>query len=84
MVVPWIGFPLSKLLEILPPAADAKYVRFESFYDVREATNQRHRDFSTYEWPYVEGLTLEEAQNELAFVAVGIFQQPLPPQVQNV
>ncbi|GAQ90908.1 oxidoreductase [Klebsormidium nitens] len=75
MVVPWIGFPLSRLLDMVPPSADAQYVRFES-YAVRATASA----FSAYQWPYVEALTLAEARNELAFVAVGIFQQPLPPQ----
>lgn len=76
MVVPWIGFPLSRLLDMVPPSPDAQYVRFESY-----AVRQTASAYSTYQWPYVEALTLAEARNELAFVAVGIFQQPLPPQV---
>jgi sulfoxide reductase catalytic subunit YedY len=77
MCVPWTGFPLRKLLEQVEPAADARYVRFETFLRPEEATQQAN---SSYPWPYTEGLTIEEARNELAFLATGIFGEPLPKQ----
>ena len=78
MVVPWTGFPLRSLLDLVRPRADARFVRFESFHRPSEAWGQRLRLF--YPWPYTEGLSLAEARNELAFVATGIYGQPLPKQ----
>ncbi|GJE58070.1 protein-methionine-sulfoxide reductase catalytic subunit MsrP [Methylobacterium trifolii] len=76
MAVPWTGFPLAKLLALAKPSAGAKYVRFETFLDRSMAPGQR----TFYPWPYVEGLTMEEASNDLAFVVTGIYGKPLPNQ----
>lgn len=77
MAIPWSGFPLSKLVELAKPLSSAKYVRFETFHDASVASGQRQ---TWYPWPYVEGLTIEEAANELAFLATGAYGKPLPKQ----
>jgi len=73
MAIPWSGFPLRKLVEMAKPLSSAKYVRFESFLDKKMAPGQR----SFMPWPYVEGLTLAEAANDLAFVATGAYGKPI-------
>ncbi|HSF91149.1 MAG TPA: protein-methionine-sulfoxide reductase catalytic subunit MsrP [Paracoccaceae bacterium] len=70
MVVPWIGFPLRKLLDHAKPLSSAKYVRFETFMNPKVASEQRAH---WYPWPYVEGLTINEAANDLAFMVVGAY-----------
>ncbi|QDL92224.1 protein-methionine-sulfoxide reductase catalytic subunit MsrP [Paroceanicella profunda] len=75
MVVPWIGFPLSELIGMAGPSSDAKYVRMETFKDPEIAPGQRQ---TWYPWPYVEGLTVEEAMNPLAFMVVGAYGKDLP------
>lgn len=77
MAIPWSGFPLAKLVELAQPLASARYVRFETFHDASVASGQRQ---TWYPWPYVEGLTIEEATNELAFMATGAYGKPLPKQ----
>ena len=77
MVVPWLGFPVNKLLEIVDPDKDANYVRFETFYDPKIAPGQKQ---SWYPWPYVEGISLEEAKNDLAFFATGMYGKDIPNQ----
>ncbi|MBO6758751.1 MAG: protein-methionine-sulfoxide reductase catalytic subunit MsrP [Roseibium sp.] len=77
MAVPWSGFPLAELVKLASPTADAKYIRFETFKNPEVASGQRQ---SWYPWPYVEGLTLAEATNELAFMATGIYGKPLAKQ----
>jgi methionine sulfoxide reductase catalytic subunit len=74
MVIPWDGFPLSKLVDFAQPKLEAKYVKFTSFFDPANCPAQRGNDFP---WPYTEGLTLSEATNELAFIAVGLYGKPL-------
>jgi sulfoxide reductase catalytic subunit YedY len=74
MVIPWDGFPLAKLVDLAQPKAEAKYIRFTSFFDPANCAAQRGTDFS---WPYTEGLSLPEATNELAFIAVGLYGKPL-------
>lgn len=77
MVAPWIGFPVSEILRRAEPDGSARYVRFESFFDPEVAPNQRQ----IWEpWPYVEGLTIEEAANELSFLVVGAYGKVLPRQ----
>jgi sulfoxide reductase catalytic subunit YedY len=78
MVVPWSGFPLKALVERAKPLGSAKYVRFETFLDKAIAPGQGY-DFG-YPWPYVEGLTIAEATNELAFMATGAYGKPLAKQ----
>ena len=76
MTVPWTGFPLSQLLKIAEPLASAKYVVFETAQDkVMYGLNAPF-----YPWPYVEGVTIDEAANDLAFMSTGMYGKPLPPQ----
>ena len=77
MAVPWTGFPLHELLKQVEPKPEATHVRLETFYAPFTAQGQ----LEFWEpWPYVEGLTLKEAMNELAFLATGIYGHPLPKQ----
>ena len=77
MVIPWIGFPLSKLLEKVEPMSQARYVSFQTLHDPKRLPNQRTTVLS---WPYVEGLRLDEAMHPLAILATGLYGQVLPPQ----
>ena len=77
MAVPWSGVPLANLMKVANPKPEAKYLRMETFMDPDVAPGQKQ---GWYPWPYVEGLTIEEAQNELAFLATGIYGKPLPNQ----
>ncbi|CAN5836423.1 protein-methionine-sulfoxide reductase catalytic subunit MsrP [soil metagenome] len=79
MVVPWLGFPMQKLLAAVDPKPEAKFVRFESFFDP-SVTPGPSFSFSNLPWPYQEGLRLDEMANELAFFAVGVYGQTLPKQ----
>ena len=74
MVIPWEGFALTNLVEFAQPKPDAKYVKFTSFFDPTNCPGQRSNDFP---WPYTEGLAIDEARNELAFIAVGLYGKPL-------
>jgi methionine sulfoxide reductase catalytic subunit len=74
MVVPWTGFPLAELIRRAEPLPAARFVRFVSFDRPDEASGQKNR---AQPWPYNEGLTLEEATNELAFIATGMYGHPL-------
>lgn len=78
MAVPWVGFPLSALIRRVQPRSSARFVRFVSFLRPEQAIGQRTQRW--YPWPYYEGLRMEEAMNELAFVATGIYGEPLPKQ----
>jgi methionine sulfoxide reductase catalytic subunit len=77
MVIPWIGFPLRRLLVEVEPLSRAQYVRFTTLYDPDQMPGQASSSFG---WPYVEGLRLDEAMNDLTLLATGIYGQPLPPQ----
>ncbi len=77
MVIPWIGFPLFKLLQLVEPAAEAKYVAFQTLFDPQRMPNQ---NTSVLDWPYVEGLRLDEAMHPLAILATGLYGETLPPQ----
>lgn len=77
MAVPWSGFPLRALIEFAKPLSSARYVVMESFLDSSVASGQKQ---FWYPWPYLEGLTIAEATNELAFMATGIYSKPLPTQ----
>jgi len=78
MVIPWIGFPLADLLKRFEPNSNAKYVAFETIYKrSRPLPGQRRQ---VLEWPYREGLRMDEAMNPLAFMAVGVYGKPLPNQ----
>jgi len=76
MVIPWTGFPLANLLKEVEPTSDAKYVRFETVYRPEEMPGQGNSFF--YPWPYQEGLRLDEAMNDLALLATGLYGQSLP------
>ena len=77
MAVPWSGFPMAKLVEFAKPLTKAKYVRMETFNDPDMASGQKE---FWYPWPYVEGVTMEEATNELAFIVTGLYGKPVPAQ----
>ena len=77
MVVPWTGFPLAKLVELAKPTANAKYLRFETFNMPEIASGQEPGLFGAYPWPYVEGLTMAEATNDLAFMVTGAYGKPV-------
>ncbi len=77
IVVPWIGYPLSVLLQKAEPTPKARFVAFESFYDPRQMPQAR---FAGISFPYVEGLRLDEAMNPLATLCVGMYGEALPPQ----
>jgi len=77
MVIPWVGFPLADLVKRLGPTPKAKYVAFTSVLDPSQMPGQR-RD--VLDWPYVEGLRLDEATHPLAILAVGLYGRALPNQ----
>ena len=74
MVVPWLGFQMSKLIKLCKPLSSAKYIKLTTFYDPKIATEQKAR---WYPWPYTEGLTLEEANNDLSFLVFGAYGKNL-------
>ena len=78
MAVPWSGFAFAALVDWAEPLSSAKYVRMETFQNPAVASGQKQ---SWYPWPYVEGLTMAEAVNELAFIATGVYGKPLPKQM---
>ena len=75
IVVPWVGYSLSALLNKVEPAPKAKYVAFETFFDRKQMPHAAGLDF-----PYVEGLRLDEAMHPLALLCTGMFGEALPPQ----
>jgi sulfoxide reductase catalytic subunit YedY len=77
MCVPWSGFPMAKLVEFAKPLSGAKYVRMETFLDTAVAPMQRQ---FWYPWPYVEGVTMAEAMNDLAFMVTGVYGKPAAKQ----
>ncbi|HEX8522504.1 MAG TPA: protein-methionine-sulfoxide reductase catalytic subunit MsrP [Tepidisphaeraceae bacterium] len=77
MVIPWAGFSLSKLLDAVQPLASAKYVAFETLFDPKRMANQNSR---VLDWPYVEGLRMDEAMHPLTLLATGLYGHELPPQ----
>lgn len=77
MVIPWSGFQLSHLLDLARPTSNARYIRFTTLEDSEVMPGQRA---GWYPWPYIEGLTMEEAANELAFMGTGMYGAPLPKQ----
>jgi methionine sulfoxide reductase catalytic subunit len=77
MVIPWTGFPLARLLAEAGPNSDAKYVRFEAVYRPEEMPGQAS---PFYDWPYQEGLRLDEAMHDLTLLASGLYGEPLPNQ----
>ena len=79
MVIPWIGFPISALLNKVKPTSAAKYIRFETL-KVPESMPGQRSSFGLIDWPYVEGLRLDEAMHPLAILAVGMYGRELPNQ----
>ncbi len=77
MVIPWIGFPLSALLKQVEPTSKAKYVAFESYYDKKQMPRARGTGI---DFPYVEGLRLDEAMHPLTLLVVGLYGEKLPNQ----
>jgi len=77
MVIPWVGFPLGKLLDQVEPLSQAKYVAFETLADPKQMPNV---STDVLQWPYVEGLRLDEAMHPLTILASGLYGETLPPQ----
>ncbi len=77
MVIPWVGFPLKALLDRVEPLSSARYVAFETVFRPDEMPGQRT---GLLDWPYREGLRLDEAMHPLTFMAVGLYGEPLPAQ----
>ena len=77
MVIPWVGYPLAELLKRAEPTSKAKYVEFTTLMDPKQMPGQR---LAVLEWPYVEGLRIDEAMNPLALLTVGLYGDVLPNQ----
>ena len=77
MAVPWAGFAMAELIKFANPLKGAKFIAMESFKDPKMAPGQKQ---FWYPWPYLEGLTIEEATNELAFIGTGLYGKPMPKQ----
>ena len=77
MVIPWVGFPLAALLKQVEPLSTARYVAFQTLLDPNRMPNQ---NTGVLDWPYVEGLRLDEALNPLAILASGMYGETMPPQ----
>src|SRR4051812_32724885 len=80
MVIPWLGFPLGELIKLAEPQGNAKYVAFETANDPKKKIPALSEYESGLDWPYVEGLRLDEALHPLATLATGIYGEPLLPQ----
>ena len=77
MVIPWAGFPLSRLLDLVEPTSDAKYVAFQTLLNPERMPGQ---NTNVLRWPYVEGLRIDEAMHPLTILATGLYGRELPPQ----
>ncbi len=77
MAVPYSGFPLKALVDMARPLGSAKYLKMETFVDSSVAKGQRA---FWYPWPYIDGLRLDEAMNDLSFIATGMYGKPIPKQ----
>jgi len=77
MVIPWVGFSLNKLLAQVEPSSSARFVQFETLYDPLRMPEQNG---GSLDWPYVEGLRLDEAMHPLTILASGIYGEAMPPQ----
>ncbi|MDT4966255.1 MAG: methionine sulfoxide reductase catalytic subunit [Acidobacteriota bacterium] len=77
MVIPWVGFPLAKLLDAVEPSSSATFVAFETLYDPKRMPEQNG---GSLDWPYVEGLRMDEAMHPLTILASGLYGEKLPPQ----
>ena len=77
MVIPWLGFSLARLISQVEPTSQAKYIHFVTLYDLDQMPNQRT---GVLDWPYVEGLRLDEAMHPLTILATGLYGKPIPSQ----
>ena len=77
MVIPWVGFPLADVIKRLEPQPSAKFIEFTTLYDVGRMPGQR---YPVLQWPYVEGLRLDEAMHPLTILVVGLYGEVLPNQ----
>lgn len=77
MVIPWVGFPLEKLVKWAEPTGNAKYIEFVTLHDPKMMPGQR---IKVLDWPYVEGLRMDEAMNPLTLMALGLYGEILPNQ----
>lgn len=77
MVIPWIGFPLADLLKAAKPNSKAKYVEFRTLFDPKQMPGQNRR---VLQWPYVEGLRIDEAMHPLTIMAIGLYGHDMPGQ----
>lgn len=77
MVIPWLGFPLADLLKEADPKSNAVYVRFEALHDSAQMPGQRE---NVFDWPYVEGLRVDEAMHPLTLLSTGLYGKPMLPQ----
>ncbi len=81
MVIPWVAFPLGELIKTLEPTSRAKYVEFTTLYDPEQMPGQRPGLFGSWiEWPYIEGLRIDEAVHPLSVLAVGLYGKVMPNQ----
>lgn len=81
MVIPWLGYSLSEIIKQADPTSKAKYVAFETLEDPKQMPGQRsRRSGGGIDYPYVEGLRMDEAMNPLTFMSVGLYGKTLPPQ----
>jgi sulfoxide reductase catalytic subunit YedY len=77
MVIPWVGFPLSALVKLAEPTGNAKYIQFVTLQDPKRMPGQK---IPVLEWPYVEGLRMDEAMHPLTILSVGLYGETLPAQ----
>jgi methionine sulfoxide reductase catalytic subunit len=77
MVIPWVGFPLNALIKLAEPTGNAKYIQFVTLLDPKRMPGQK---FPVLEWPYVEGLRMDEAMHPLTILSVGLYGETLPAQ----
>ncbi len=77
MVIPWLGIPLATLIDAVEPTSDAKYVAFETLFDPERMPGQHT---NVLDWPYVEGLRMDEARHPLTLLATGMYGRSMPPQ----
>jgi sulfoxide reductase catalytic subunit YedY len=80
MVVPWNGFSLASLIKKVKPLSSAKYLKFETLVDPFSFPDQKRGSFGVIDYPYVEGLRIDEAMNELSFLATGLYGDTMPKQ----
>jgi sulfoxide reductase catalytic subunit YedY len=80
MVIPWAGFPLKALIDRLEPLPSAKFVEFKTLVDGNQFPEQRRSFLKVLDWPYIEGLRMDEATHPLTLIATGIYGKPLPNQ----